>query len=190
MHAAIIEGAFALFVLMDPIGNIPIYLPLVKGFSDKERTHTVYVASLFSLFLLLLFLFGGNVIFSYLNIRLEHIMIAGGIVLALLGFDMMFGKDIKMHYGNDIAIVPLGMPLMSGPGSIATVLLLLTKNGSTATLLSIILAIVIQASIYLGANSIIRLAGKNGLGVMGNIAALIAVSFGIHIIILGISGIA
>ncbi len=184
------EGALALFVIMDPIGNIPIYLPLVKEFSDKERTHTVYVASLFALFFLLLFLFGGNVIFSYLNIQLEHIMIAGGIVLALLGFGMMFGKDLKSHYGSDIAIVPLGMPLMSGPGAIATVLLLVAKNGSTITLLSIIVVMVIQAPIYLGANSILRLAGKNGLRIMGNIAALVAVSFGINIIILGISGIA
>jgi len=186
----VIEGFIALFVIMDPLGVIPLYLPLVSGMDDKERNHTVYLATGFATVLLIVFLFGGGLIFEYLQIRLEHIMVAGGVVLVLLGFEAMFGGEgTAMKRDSSIAIVPVGMPFMAGPGSIATVLLLMAANGTVVTIISIALVMAVQFFIYLWATKIVRFAGKNGLKVMANIAAVAAASFGIQLMINGFRGI-
>jgi multiple antibiotic resistance protein len=157
--------------------------------SDGERTRILTNASVFALFLLLLFLFGSNAIFHYLDICLEHIMIAGGILLVLLGFEMMFGGDAQSTYGQDVAIVPLGMPLMAGGGSIATTLVISAAYGIATSLLALAIVMIIQFGVYTLAPRILLLLGKNGLKVMGNVAALVAASFGIEILLKGVLGI-
>ncbi len=187
--AGLVEGIIAYFVVMDPLGNIPMYMHLVSGFNKRERYVTLMHASIFAAFLLLLFLFGSSAIFHYLDIGIEHIMIAGGILLLLLGFEMMFSGDSPKAYGVDIALVPLGMPLMAGGGSIATTLVLSAAYGVATTLMSLLIVMALQVFVYAAAPHILMVLGKNGLRVMGNVAALVAASFGVEILITGINGI-
>jgi len=182
------EGCVALFVVMDPLGNIPFYLHLVQGMDARERRSTLCTASAFALFLLLLFLFGSRGIFHYLDIQLEHIMVVGGILLVILGFEMMFGSEEHKGVGRDIAVVPLGMPLMAGGGSIATILILSARYGLATPLVCIGVVMVVQYAIYLLAPGILSLLGRNGLRVLGNVAALVAASFGIQILSRGVAG--
>ena len=187
--AGIVEGIIAYFVVMDPLGNIPMYMHLVSEFNERERYTALMHASFFAAFLLLLFLFGSSAIFHYLDIGIEHIMITGGILLILLGFEMMFSGDSPSAYGRDIALVPLGMPLMAGGGSIATTLVLSAAYGIANTLISLLVVMVLQIFVYVAAPHILMLLGKNGLRVLGNVAALVAASFGVEILIKGINGI-
>ena len=187
--AGLVEGIIAYFVVMDPLGNIPMYMHLVGENTERERYSILLQASIFAVFLLLLFLFGSSAIFHYLDIGISHIMVVGGILLILLGFEMMFGNDAQASYGKDIAIVPLGMPLMAGGGSIATTLVLSAAYGIMTPLVSLAIVMVLQFAIYVAAPRILVLLGKNGLKVLGNVAALVVVSFGIEILVKGTNGI-
>ncbi|MBN1786665.1 MAG: MarC family protein [Candidatus Methanofastidiosa archaeon] len=187
MIMTILKGTFALFWILDPLGNIPIYVSFIRNMSNEDIKRTVNIASMFAILIFLLFIFGGQIIFTYLNFKLQHIMIAGGLLLLILGIDMMFGPEREVKSYKDIAIVPLGMPLMSGPGSIATVLLLSATYDIYVALTCLAIALVVQYFIYIAAKDIIKFAGKNSLRLMAYLAALIAASFGIEMIIKGLT---
>jgi len=179
----VLEGFLALFVIMDPVGNIPIFLPLTRSMDERQRARTVLTAAAFAVFLLVLFLVGGNLIFEYLSFGLAHVMVAGGALLILLAFRMMFGEEDVGTEGGDIAIVPLGMPLMSGPGSIATIILFGSTYGTVSALTALALAMPAQIAVYLLSSRIMRVAGINGIRVMAKVSALVAASFGVSMVI-------
>ncbi|MHC1605471.1 MAG: MarC family protein [Candidatus Methanofastidiosia archaeon] len=188
MILALVKSTVALFVIMDSFGNIPVYLHLTNKMNKRRRKRTLYEATVFASFILLLFLFGGRFIFYYLQINLEHIMVAGGMLLVLVGLDMMFGQE-KLHPPADVSIVPLGMPLMAGPGSIATLLLISATNGIVISVVALFLVVGMQTIVYLSSSKIMRFTGKNGLKVLANIAALVTASFGTEMFLKGIGNI-
>jgi len=183
----VLKGAFALFWILDPLGNIPIYISCIKKMDDAGIRRTINIATSFALLIFILFIFFGKFIFDYLNFRLEHIMIAGGILLIIIGIDMMFSPEREIKNYDEVALVPLGMPLMSGPGSIATVLLLTATNGLPIALLCLAIAMVVQYIIYVTAKDIIKYFGRNSLKLLAYLAALVAASFGIEMIIRGLN---
>lgn len=187
MLATVLKGSFALFWIIDPFGNLPIYISMIKYLEDKEIRKTLNIATIFAMFIFLLFLFGSDLIFGYLNFKIEHIMIVGGILLVLLGVDMMFGPEREVTDYKNIAVVPLGLPLMSGPGSIATLLLISATSGIDIALYCLAVAMVLQYITFLGAKWIIKISGKNTLKIMGYLAALIAASFGVEMISRGLA---
>jgi len=182
----ILKGTFALFWILDPLGNIPLFVSYIRNMQEGDIKRTINAATAFAVFLFFVFIFFGHVIFTYLNFRLEHIMIAGGMLLVIIGIDMMFGPEREVKSYDEIALVPLGMPLMSGPGSIATVLLISATSGLYTALACLGLALVIQYFIYFAAKDIMRYVGKNSLKLMAYLAALVAASFGIEMIIKGL----
>jgi len=187
MIITVLKGTFALFWILDPLGNLPIYISMIKYLEEKEIRKTLNIASLFAFFIFILFLFCGDLIFDYLNFKLEHIMVVGGMLLVLLGVDMMFGPEKEVLDYKNIAIVPLGLPLMSGPGSIATLLLISATSGIDIAIYCMAIAMVLQYFTYMGAKLIIRISGKNTLKIMGYIAALVAASFGVEMISRGLA---
>ena len=115
----LLESFITLFVIMDPVGNIPIFISLTKGMPlievRKNINKSIFVASI----LLFAFLFFGIEIFDFFSINLESFQIAGGIILLVMGLLSVFGlmgKFFKAH-GNDLS-VPIGTPLLTGPGVI------------------------------------------------------------------------
>jgi len=154
---------------------------------NEEVKRTINIATAFAVMIFILFVFFGQIIFDTLSFRLEHIMIAGGILLVIIGIDMMFGPERNVKSCSDVALVPIGMPMMSGPGSIATVLLISATSGMHIALTCLALAMIIQYFIYLAAKDIIRYFGKNSLKVLAYLAAVIAASFGIEMIVRGLT---
>src|SRR3989344_9510831 len=121
----LLQAFVALFVIMDPIGNVPLFISLTKGMPSKiirkNVDNAVFVAGL----LLFVFLFFGIKIFDFFNINLNSFQIAGGIILFIIGILYVLGisqKVVKSH-GNDLSI-PVGTPLLTGPGAIITIVII------------------------------------------------------------------
>ncbi len=111
---------------MDPLGNIPVFLSLLKQVDPKRRTKIILRESLIAFAILTLFLFCGKPILDSLHISQEALGITGGIILFLIAIKMLFpmeqNRSIEQTHGEPF-IVPMAMPLLAGPSSIATVIL-------------------------------------------------------------------
>lgn len=133
-----LSAAILLFLIMDPLGNIPLFLSLLKDVPPKRRRVVMIRELLIALGVLLVFLIGGTHILRLLQLRQESISIAGGIVLFLIGIRMVFppsdGHGIFGRQGEgEPFIVPMAIPGVAGPSAMAALLLLTnTQPGRTA----------------------------------------------------------
>ncbi|AFZ28083.1 membrane protein, MarC family [Cylindrospermum stagnale PCC 7417] len=127
-----VQSFIAVFVLADAVGNIPIILVLTKGMTPEERNHVIDKAVVIAIAILLLFAFTGQVILNYLEISMGSLRVAGGLLLLLIALQMLRGElnTPIIEEGRDVAITPLALPLLAGPGTLTTVMLLMTKSES------------------------------------------------------------
>ncbi|MGH1469360.1 MAG: MarC family protein, partial [Bdellovibrionales bacterium] len=125
-------GSFAvLWAAIDPIGTLPIFLAVTKGYSDTEKMRIARTASLAAFLILLFFLIAGEVLLRYVGVPLAAFQTSGGIILFLFAINMIFGDSkpeeelslIKKD-SSETAIFPLAMPSIAGPGAILAVVLL------------------------------------------------------------------
>ncbi|HWU32256.1 MAG TPA: MarC family protein [Marmoricola sp.] len=109
-----------LFVIMDPIGTVPIFLSLTGQLSEGRRRHAAWQAVAVSFAVIVAFAFFGQQILSYLHISLPALRCAGGLLLLLVALELLTGKEAEHQPNQDVnvALVPLGTPLMAGPGAI------------------------------------------------------------------------
>ena len=128
----IIQTFIAVFVLADAVGNIPIVLVLTKGMMPDQRNKVIDKAIIIAIAVLLLFAFAGQVILNYLEISIGSLRVAGGLLLLLIALQMLRGELDQpiMEEGRDVAITPLALPLLAGPGTLTTVMLLMSKSQS------------------------------------------------------------
>lgn len=123
---SLIQATVLLFLVMDPVGNLPIFNSILKNKSIRERVKIIFRELIFAYLLLIGFLLLGDYIQSYLNLRISTLHIAGGIILLLVAIGMVFpGIGMKIVDKDDEPFfVPLAMPLLAGPATIAIVLIL------------------------------------------------------------------
>jgi multiple antibiotic resistance protein len=128
----LIQTFIAVFVLADAVGNIPIVLILTKGMTPEERNKVIDKAIIVAIAVLLLFAFTGQIILNYLEISIGSLRVAGGLLLLLIALQMLRGElDTPIiEEGRDVAITPLALPLLAGPGTLTTVMLLMSKSQS------------------------------------------------------------
>jgi multiple antibiotic resistance protein len=129
----------AVFVLADALGNAPIFLILTKGMELPERNRVVDRASLIATSIILTFAFAGKYILNYLHISMASLQVAGGLLLLMIALDMLRGELDQpiVEQGRDVAITPLALPLLAGPGTLTTVMLLMSNAPSAAGHLSV-----------------------------------------------------
>lgn len=128
--SVLIKTFVAVFVLADALGNAPVFLILTKGMELEQKNKVVDRASLVATGVLLAFAFGGQWILRYLEISLGSLRVAGGLLLLLIALKMLDGElDTPTVEGErDVAITPLALPLLAGPGTITTVMLLMSES--------------------------------------------------------------
>lgn len=120
------EVFVTLVVIMDPPGNVPIFLSVTRGMTEKERHRAALVATATALLVISLFALLGRQILDYLNVSIEALQGAGGLLLLLVSLQLLRGDDhdesveASPEERTSIAMVPLGTPLMAGPGAIVT----------------------------------------------------------------------
>ncbi len=178
----LLESFISLFVIMDPIGNIPIFMSLAKGMPLIEIRKNINKSILVAGIILFAFLFFGLEIFDLFSINLDSFQIAGGIVVLIIGLLTVFGLMGKFFkaYGSDLS-VPVGTPLLTGPGVITITVILVKENGPYVIALAAILTLASTWIILRNASKLHKILGNHWTAiisrVMGIILAAIAVEF-------------
>lgn len=193
----------AIFFVVDPFAAIPFFLAMTRDDPPEKRRETALRASLAAGLILALFAIAGAWIFRLLGISLAAFKIAGGLVLMLLAVDMIRTQpsrtritenEVEAGAGkDDVAIVPLAMPLLAGPGSIATVVVLMARAraGPWWHAFPVIGAIVLTAvGCYLvlaGASRVERVLGRTGLAILERAAGLLLVAVAVQFVLDGLA---
>jgi len=182
----LIKTFVAVFVLADAVGNIPILLVLTKGMEAQERSKVIDKAVIVAIGVLLLFAFGGKFILSYLGVSFASLRVAGGLLLLLIALQMLQGNldTPVVEKERDIAITPLALPLLAGPGTLTTVMLLMSESPSPhiSVIVGIIAAMFITWLILRLANNIDKWIGAEGeviiTQLLGFLLAALAIEIG------------
>ena len=192
----------AIFFVVDPLSAVPFFLAMTRDHSAEERRETALRAALTAGLVLAGFALAGHWIFRLLGISLAAFRIAGGIVLLLLALDMIRTQPSRTRITEkeveagavkeDIAIVPLAMPLLAGPGSIATAIVLMARarEGPWWHVLPVLGAIAVTAAasylILAGALRTERVLGRTGLSIIERAAGLLLVGIAVQFMIDGL----
>jgi multiple antibiotic resistance protein len=139
-----VEGFVTLFVIMDPPGTIPLFLALTANLRPAERARAAWQAVAVSLAVIVAFALFGQAILDYLNISLAALQGAGGLLLLLVALELLTGKldDPETPAVGNIAMVPLGTPLLAGPGAIVATMVFVQGSDGAPDILAIGLSIV------------------------------------------------
>ena len=182
MLEEIFSIALPLFLLMDSIGNIPIYIAVLKNCEPTRKKWIILRELIIALGIILLFCFGGNYLLELLNVQHYTVMISGGIILFILALRMIFPtgfEDGSYVKGSDPLIVPLAVPLIAGPAVLAAVLLYSHSNNQLIVVAGILLAWIASTIILMGSSFLQKLLKDRGITalerLMGLILTLIAV---------------
>ena len=178
----LLEAFAALFVIMDPIGNLPIFISLTKGMPIKEIKRNVDRSVFVAGVLLFIFLFFGLQVFNFFGIDLDSFQIAGGIVLLIMGILYVFGTSLRYvkSHGFDLS-VPVGTPLLTGPGVITTTIILVKGSGTLVTVIAAFLTLLATWIILINSSRLYKILGGQWTSaisrIMGIILAAVAVKF-------------
>lgn len=179
--ASFARATVALFIIIDPLGLIPVFLALTHDASPEERRAIFDRAAAVAFFLLLVFAFTGTGILKLFGITVGDFEIAGGILLLVLAMRIIS----EAHYGVEgevrAGVVPIAVPLLVGPGAITTTIVLIGLYGLWITVAAVVASFAASALIFRYVNVLYRLLGKTGSDViakiMGMLLAAIAVQF-------------
>lgn len=188
---SIYTATITLLLVMDPLGNIPIFLSVLNSVEASRRSKVILRESFFAYLILLLFLFAGQHILTGLHITESALGIAGGIILFLIALKMIFPptEEQKEKQIGEPFIVPLAIPLTAGPSAIATVLLLTTQQPTllASWFIAISIAIVICTAILLCANPLRRVLGQKGLLALERLMGMILTTVAVQMFLDGIN---
>ncbi|MBS3113616.1 MarC family protein [Candidatus Woesearchaeota archaeon] len=178
----LLEAFIALFVIMDPIGNLTLFINLTKGMPLKEIKRNIDRSVFVAGVLLFIFLFFGLQVFDLFGIDLDSFQIAGGIVLLIMGILYVFGASLKYvkSHGFDLS-VPVGTPLLTGPGVITITIILVKERGILVTVIAAFLTLLATWIILMYSSKLYKILGAHWTDVisrvMGIILAAIAIKF-------------
>ena len=188
---AIISAIFLLFIVLDPIGNIPCYLSVLKDVDCTKRQAIIVRESLIALAILMLFMFTGKYILQLLQVSQSSLGIAGGIVLFLIAIKMIFSSSSELfanHSEKEPLVVPLAVPLVAGPSSISAVILMMAREPTRWIdwLIALICAWMISGIILLFSEKIGRFAGNRALVAVERLMGILLTVVSVEMIIVGI----
>jgi multiple antibiotic resistance protein len=184
-----------IFFIVDPLGNAPVFLTLTGSKNTAERNRTALRASLVTFLILLIFAFVGEWILKLLRVTISSFQIAGGILIFIIALSMLQARRSRAkstpqeeqlkNEGEDVAIFPLAIPMLSGPAAITTVMVLINLSTSITQRLLVVLAIVLTCLftylILRASGRVLNLLGQTGINVltrlMGLLLAVISVQF-------------
>jgi len=179
-----------LFVAMDAVGNLPIFLALTQEIGSARRRQTVNLATLTALGVGLGFVAIGKAIFLLLGIEVADFLMAGGIILLILAVRYLItGKMVEtqdLSASQTVGVVPLGTPLVVGPAVLATLLLLIDQYFIAIVILSFILNLAIQWLLFRQANRIVDFLGDTGVSAISKITMLLLATIAVKMIRQGI----
>ncbi|CAH0277042.1 YhgN family NAAT transporter [Erwinia aphidicola] len=187
-----ISATILLLLIMDPLGNLPIFMSVLKHLEPKRRRMVLMREMLIALLIMLLFLFAGEKILSFLNLRTETVSISGGIILFLIAIKMIFpGQESSssgLSAGEEPFLVPLAIPLVAGPSLLATLMLLSHQYPHQMGHLvgALLIAWGATVAILLLSGLFLRLLGDKGVNALERLMGLILIMLATQMFLDGI----
>ncbi|MEX1221623.1 MAG: MarC family protein [Idiomarina sp.] len=183
----------SLFTMINPIAAVPIYIALTEAMSPKAARWVAMRASVTALIALCVFALIGEAIFSFFSISVNGLRVAGGILFFVMGFEMLRGRTVpkridgesESDFGSDVAVTPIGIPMVAGPGAITMVIIFIQDSTAVSNSISLFGAIIavcaLTAVILASGRQMLAKLGRSGskilMRLMGLIVMLIAVEF-------------
>ncbi len=188
-----IHALVGVFVIVNPFGNVPLFISLTQKFTPVERRNAIIKAMVIATAILLVFALIGKFLFDILNVTVDSLRIAGGLLLLAIAFDMLMGRSPASKIDPDeereaVAVTPMATPLLAGPGAMTTVMVLMNEAESPVLKGSIILAILLAMAaafvILINCDWVYNVIRKDGARVltkiMGIVLATIAVEMAVN----------
>lgn len=187
----IISSAVVLFLVMDPLGNVPIFLSLLQDVEPRRRWKIILRELIIALCIFFIFLFFGQSILNIMHIKSESIGIAGGIILFIIGIRMVFPSRhgiMGTHFDGEPIIVPMAIPLIAGPSSLATLMLLVHSDPTNKIhwVYVLLAAWGAAAIILLSAPLFFKILRRRGLAAVERLMGMILIMIAVQMLVNGI----
>ncbi len=184
---SLIKGVISLFIIVDPVGNIPIFIGLTQKMNKNQRDRTFKTAVVTGLLLLLAFAISGQQILIFFGISIYSFMIAGGVLLLIISIRILIGWEWREAEAapESIGAVPIACPLLVGPGAITNTILNLQTIGFIPTLLSTVIIFIIVWLILRFIDPIYMFLGRTGSLVISRVMAMFIAAIAIQYILVG-----
>jgi multiple antibiotic resistance protein len=190
----------SLLAMVNPFGALPIFVGLTGGYEARHRRGTAIRACISAALVLFTFALFGSLILRFFGITTYAFRIAGGILFFAIGWDMLQARrsrskttpeeEVESAAKEDVAVVPLGIPTLAGPGAITTVVALMDQAPGAAEAISVYLAIgavlVISLGLLLVAPALLRFLGQTGINVMTRLMGLLIMVVGVQFVLDGL----
>ena len=189
-----IQAFVTLFVIMDPPGATPIFLALVKNEPPRKRILMAWQGATVSLIVIVAFAIFGKFLLDYLHISVEALQGAGGLLLLLIALELLTGRDSSSDNSKDVnvALVPLGTPLLAGPGAIVTTIVFV-QNAETTSMKLALAAAIVAVHLVIGltlmfSTKIVSVIKESGVTLLARIAGLLLAAIAVEMIVQAVKG--
>ncbi|NPB06352.1 MAG: NAAT family transporter [Aquificae bacterium] len=200
LTAFFLKAFLSLLAIMNPFASVPVVVSLTAEYGVKDVKKVAFKAALYAFFILLFFLFTGDLLFKFMGITLPSFKVGGGILLFLIAISLVQGEVAKEKGGHqeieaalqrdNIALIPLAMPLLAGPGAITTVLVLRASVHRPEELLTLVLALACASAVcfavYAGSGFIYRLLGRSGVSFISRVSGILLLAVSVQFITEGL----
>jgi multiple antibiotic resistance protein len=187
------EVVVTMLVIMDPPGNTPIFLSVTKNLSERERHRAAYLAVATAFAVISIFAIGGQSILNYLNVSVPALQGAGGLLLLLVALQLLYGKGHEDSFDvaspeqrTSIAMVPLGTPLLAGPGTIVATIVFFERTDNAAEWFSVLAGIGVTLSITLFAlrfsDLVVKVIRPAGVVLLARVAGMLLAAIAVQMI--------
>lgn len=182
------KATIALFIIVDPIGLIPVLLSLTRNITKEERKRVFRTATYTGSALLLVFALAGQQILVLFGISIHSFMIAGGTLLLLLAIEILIKDEWREKFASseNVGVVPIAFPLLAGPGAITTTMVTLQSSGILITIISISIVMMITWSILNVVDAIYMFLGRTGIAVIAKVMAVFIAAIAVQFILDGV----
>jgi multiple antibiotic resistance protein len=191
----IVTVFIAMFIVVDPLGIVPVFISLTAGFSQRKMIVTIAKSTIIAFIVLCLFILTGNLILRFIGIQPGSFFIAGGILLFLVSMDLLLGKPGRTKTSargasgerEDVSIFPLAIPMLAGPGTITTILLYVSEGRAPSFILPVLIG---SAALTIGLAALsmflsgffLRVLGKTGVSVVERIMGILLAGLSVQFV--------
>jgi multiple antibiotic resistance protein len=177
-----------IFIAGDAIGALPVFISITEGIPKKELPKLIVISGVTASIIGLAFIFIGEGILRLMGITVADFMVAGGSMLFVISIGdlVLFEKPTRRVHAYEIGPVPIGVPLIVGPGILTTEMLLVKEYGFIPTTVALIANIMVAGVVFSSSDFIIKLVGKNGTKIVSKIASLFLAAIAVMIIRRGV----
>lgn len=183
------KATIALFIIVDPFGNIPIFMGLTENVPENQRKKLYNTATLVGVILLLVFAFTGQEILTIFGLSIESFEVAGGILLLIIAIRILIAGSMheKAESPESLGAVPIAIPLLVGPGAITTTIFNLQAYNTVTAILAVLIVLSLTWVILRFINKIYRVLGKTGSLVIARVMALLIAAIAVQYILTGVT---